>query len=503
MGAYEYQYPGGTTIYVDDDATGANNGTSWKDAFRHLQPAMLSASHGDEIRAAQGVYEPHKGVHWDTTDLRPLTFQLINGVTIKGGYAGLAESNPDVRDVEHHQTILSGDLEGNDASLDNPGLLGWDPTRLENSYHVVTGSGTDETAVLDGFTITGGNANYTDFSECSGAGMYNDQASPTVIDCTFIMNFAGNDDGGGLGAAMFNHQSHPTLTGCRFIANAAIALDGGEGSGGAMANWSSNPTLTNCRFIANVCGHDGGAMWNYESSPVLINCLFAGNLARQGGSGSYGGAIWSWDASLSLANCTFAGNVASSSHCGDAGGALYCDRLSGLSLRNSIFYDNRSTEGPQIALRHCEGISIRYCNIEGGSPRAGEGNVDVVPHFAASGSWCPHGTPDDPTDDRWTNGDYHLKSQAGRWDVNEKRWVKDKVTSPCIDAGDPMTSIGHEPFPNAGSVNMGAYGGTTQASKSWFNAPLCETIITGDINGDCRVDFKDFRLMALNWLKGE
>jgi alpha-tubulin suppressor-like RCC1 family protein len=59
-----------------------------------------------------------------------------------------------------------------------------------------------------------------------------------------------------------------------------------------------------------------------------------------------------------------------------------------------------------------------------------------------------------------------LKSQAGRWDPNSQTWVRDDVTSPCIDAGDPNSPIGYEPFPNGGIVNMGAYGGTTEASKS-------------------------------------
>ena len=75
----------------------------------------------------------------------------------------------------------------------------------------------------------------------------------------------------------------------------------------------------------------------------------------------------------------------------------------------------------------------------------------------------------------------------------------DEVTSPCIDAGDPMSLIGPEPFPNGGIINMGAYGGTVEASKSYFGEPPCETIVAGDINGDCEINFEDFRLMALHW----
>jgi len=75
------------------------------------------------------------------------------------------------------------------------------------------------------------------------------------------------------------------------------------------------------------------------------------------------------------------------------------------------------------------------------------------------------------------------------------------VTSPCIDAGDPNSPIGYEPFPNGGIINMGAYGGTAQASKSYFGTPLCETIIAGDLNGDCKVDLADVTILMRHWLE--
>jgi hypothetical protein len=98
-------------------------------------------------------------------------------------------------------------------------------------------------------------------------------------------------------------------------------------------------------------------------------------------------------------------------------------------------------------------------------------------------------------------GDYHVKSQAGRWDPARQVWVTDDVTSPCIDAGDPFAPIGYEPFPTGGVVNLGAYGGTAEASKSWFGGPVCETIIAGDINGDCRVDCADLEILMRHWME--
>jgi hypothetical protein len=123
--------------------------------------------------------------------------------------------------------------------------------------------------------------------------------------------------------------------------------------------------------------------------------------------------------------------------------------------------------------------------VEGWTPdRGGTGNIGDDPLFVA---------PD--------AGDFHLKSQAGHWDAMPQVWVADDITSPCIDAGDPLIAVEHELFPNGGIVNMGAYGGTCEASKSWFGVEPCPTVTAADINGDCRVDAEDYRLIVLRWLQ--
>jgi hypothetical protein len=141
-------------------------------------------------------------------------------------------------------------------------------------------------------------------------------------------------------------------------------------------------------------------------------------------------------------------------------------------------------------------VTVKYCDVEGGQGGVsvsgthstvtwGQGNIDVDPVFA------------DPR-----VADFHLKSQAAHWNSAAESWLPDDVTSPCIDAGDPSSPIGLEPFPNGGRVNMGAHGGTAEASKAYFGEPVCETIVAGDINGDCKVDFKDFAIMVSHWLQG-
>jgi hypothetical protein len=114
---------------------------------------------------------------------------------------------------------------------------------------------------------------------------------------------------------------------------------------------------------------------------------------------------------------------------------------------------------------------ITYSNIQGGWE--GQGNIDIDPLFVNPGYWADVSDPNIVADPNypnavWIDGDYHLKSQAGRYDPNSGSWVIDDVTSPCIDAGNPNNTIDDEPFPNGGIINMGAYGGTSQASKSYI-----------------------------------
>jgi hypothetical protein len=162
------------------------------------------------------------------------------------------------------------------------------------------------------------------------------------------------------------------------------------------------------------------------------------------------------------------------------------------TIENCIIYHN---DRNQVGVAQQGTVNILYSDVQWGlagiyfgNVNWGSGNMDADPCFVRIGY---------PVEG--LIGDYHLKSQAGTWDANDGGWTQVDVTSPCIDAGNPINPIGLEPFPNGGRMNMGAYGGTVEASKSYFGKPPCETIVAGDVNGDCVVNFLDFCLMALHW----
>jgi predicted outer membrane repeat protein len=279
-----------TTHYVDSTPTGSgNDGTSWADAFSNLQDALALANTGDEIWVAVGTYYPDTGSA-QTDNALASTFQLETGVALYGGFQGLAtETALTDRDPSTHISILSGDL------LQNDGLNF--ANNSDNARHVVTSSGTDDTAILDGFTITAGYATGDD----GGGALYN-TGSPTLTNCSFSGNSSAY-----YGGAIYNFESaSPTLTNCILSGNSAAY-------GGAIANdYEASPTLTNCSLSNNSASQLGGAIYNDSASPTLTNCSLSDNSAADGG------AIYNDYCTPILTGCTLSDNSASNN-----GGAIY------------------------------------------------------------------------------------------------------------------------------------------------------------------------------------
>lgn len=256
-------------LLVNGAATGANNGTSWADAYTDLRSAVASAIVGQEIWVAAGTYKP------SSTGDRFISFALKSGVGIYGGFAG-TEYLRTQRNWNTNRTVLSGDLNGDDgANFANNG---------ENSLHVVIGGGTDNTAVLDGVTIVGGNANGSGSQgsqDNAGAGMLNQSGSPTLTNLTINGNaakFGGGMLNRSLSAPSPFFPSSPVLT------NVTISGNTAESWGGGMYNsYGTAPTLTNVRITGNTTTYGGGGIFDDEAAPVLTNVTISGNTARYGG----------------------------------------------------------------------------------------------------------------------------------------------------------------------------------------------------------------------------
>jgi hypothetical protein len=476
-----------SVYYVDATATGANNGTSWGNAYTTLGAALgaaVTGVSGQQIRVARGTYRPTS-----TTD-RSLSFQLKSGVSLLGGYAGYGAADPDARSISLYPSILSGDI----------GVIG---SKADNSYHVVVGSGTDFTGVLDGFTITAGNANgdiqtsnarggglfclggsptvancsFSSNSAPYGGGIYNGASSPTLANCTFSGNSAEGGEYGSHGGGMYNSSSSPTLTNCTFNANSAASYGGGifnaesspmltgcsfirnaatnKGFGGGVFNAVySSPTLTNCIFLGNVVtgrpaydggSYYGGGMFNdVYTSPTLTNCIFVGNSA------TYGGGIASSWSSQTLINCTFTGNYAFGSS-----SVIYNSDSSSAMLANCIIWGNSDPYNTPI--NHYSGgtTTITYSDVQyGGFP--GVGNLDADPLFArnpspgADGKW---GTADDDY------GDLRVSTWSPVVDAGDNSAVSPGIATDL--AGNPrFLDVPFTPDTGSGSppiVDMGAY----------------------------------------------
>ena len=242
---------------------------------------------------AAGTYTPTVGVgQW-------AAFTLTKSVALYGGFPATGTPAFGDRAPKTHVTTLSGDRLGNDG----PNFA----NNAENSYHVVVGIGLTETALLDGFTITGGNGNHASPPLEWGGGMYLVDSTLAISNVTFLRNSAAA--GGGL----FASGGQPVLTNVEFVANRATINGGGmhtfeqsnavlshvtfisntasgsgQGRGGGLYNHSNSaPSLTNVTFMSNTASIDGGGLFNINSSPTLSAVTFLTNTATGNGGGVF------------------------------------------------------------------------------------------------------------------------------------------------------------------------------------------------------------------------
>lgn len=304
-------------IYVDLNATGADDGTSWADAYDSLQGALSAASSGDEIWVAVGTYTPTSEVGGVGDAYK--TFQLKNGVEIYGGFDATETSRSERNWIDNVCTV-SGELGATD------------------SYHVFyhpAAAGLDATAILDGFTIRGGYADGVG-DDGKGGGMFNAECDPTIRNCKIIANYAATS-----GAGLYIDDASPTFINCLIGSNTA---DGGYA--GICSTNESDSSFYGCEISDNT-GPDAGGIGNDLSSNItLINCTIAGNTATSSGSESAGG-IFNGDDSVAaqypravLYNCVIWGNTANGSGYDEINALdTLTDTVTNLVLTNCIYQD--------------------------------------------------------------------------------------------------------------------------------------------------------------------
>ncbi|MES2646427.1 MAG: choice-of-anchor Q domain-containing protein [Bacteroidota bacterium] len=255
IGAYEFQQlsllPVNGILYVNASATGNGTGNNWANAVRSLQHALrFSCSNVTQIWVAKGAYLPATNTNRDSA------FTMRNNMEIYGGFAG-TETQLSQRNWRLNPTILSGDI----------GISG---NRSDNAHNVISNNNNnlDATALLDGFTITSGQANKAEYARARGGAMFNLNSSPLVRNCIFTSNFAA-----AYGGAVFNQgaAAMPTFINCVFSGNQAQF-------GGGVYNESAQTRIINSTFSSNQVTGNGGAMYSYGTPLVTItNSIVWGN----------------------------------------------------------------------------------------------------------------------------------------------------------------------------------------------------------------------------------
>ncbi|HNR30229.1 MAG TPA: PKD domain-containing protein [Candidatus Hydrogenedentes bacterium] len=314
-----------TIVFVDQgNVSGAENGTTWAQAFRRIQDGVDMAAQlgGGDVWVAAGVYNE---VRPDATG----ALVLHDGVSVYGGFTGVETD------------VIQRDWTANPTRIDGGMARGGAP-----AHHVVVGNGN---ARLDGFTVQGGRADSSAASRDRGAGVFVQHAAPTIANCVIRDNIAQYGGGG-----MYNGDAAMTrVFNCIFLDNATTGSFLTQGLGGAVYNTSgASPRFENCVFQGNAARATlfqdglGGAMYSLSCAPLLVNCTFSENRTH--------GAF--------LSN-------------GD-GGALY-NRHASPIVSNCIFWDDFPNE---IVNSGVGAADVTYSDVAGGYP--GAGNIAAAPLFA-------------------------------------------------------------------------------------------------------------------------
>ena len=408
------------TIYVDVDATGTNNGSSWANAYTDLQDAIDNATSSDEIWVAEGTYYPTKDESGTAgTNDRDNTFFINYDIKLYGGFDGV-ETTRSQRTPTTNITILSGDMDNDEDSLDN-------------CFHIMyfKGDGTNNvtaSAVVDGFTFEDGNA--------TGA-------------------TSTNPWGGAIYMYAYSNNTNTTKYDCSPTINNNIFKNNDANNGGAIAiligykTSYGESTISNCFFYNNNTSSNGGAVYTrgYNYDPVVnlnfINCVFYNNHAPTSG-GAVCNNHYNDVSNISYMNCSFYNNWITNSSA--SGGAIYTNKVDAVTITNTIFHKNA--------------INETDTSLAGSDLKIKSGSSTVTYSLTQKNSSVSSGTGiinnSDPLFFYPSTGDLRLQAGSG---------VADAGTS----TGAPSTDI----YGNArsGSYDMGATEGEFNGCSSSHSLP--------------------------------
>jgi len=383
------------TIFVNSTASGANNGSSWANAYTKLNAALAAAQAGSNIWVAAGTYRP------DSTSLPDKAFLVESGVNLYGGFNG-TEATFNERDFLTNVTILSGDLRGDDVTGN------FTLKRSDNSLHIlrIENGDPDNRTIVDGFQLRSGNTldGATSAANDTRGAAILATAKVTVRNCIFVDNFARagvvtangplasgilvdncifdanrsstssagvlmlSVEGGEVnksifrnnntnrGCVYFDRSSSIVTDSCLFEKNKAIPT----AFGSAMFIWQSDYQVTNCIFRENttvnaLCYIDGREGNNVGS---FTNCLIENNTAT-----GFGAGLYNWQANMTVRNCTFTGNS------GPGGSGFYANSSmnnSDFLVDNCLFKNNKTTgTGSGGAMYNRSAIgTVKNCTFE-------------------------------------------------------------------------------------------------------------------------------------------
>ena len=396
----------GQVVYVDDDAPPGGDGRSWTTACKYLQDGLAAANAPGSARPIE--IRVAQGIYRpDRSGIHSQgSRDRLATFELSGGLSLMGGyAGLGALDPNSREPATYPTILSGDLA-ENDDTLPAGLTGADNCYHVVVVTGP---AVLEGVTITGGRA----------SGLPGD-------------------------------------------------ADDLNSAGGGLLIIGQDLVMRHCVLRANSAAGRGGAVFcSAARSMELVNCLMVGNMAVRAGA-----VVHTENSQVRLVNCTAAGNRAPD----------------GRFLSDNTARPARGRQPPSIRVESCilandgnevsngyAALTIQHTDVVGGPSTVrdpqralvwGPGNISSDPCFADPGRWDAVGTPADPNADVFVPGDYHLRSRAGRWDPSGGTWIKDNMSSPGIDAGDPMAPYEQEPAPNGSRVNLGVYGGTAEAGKS-------------------------------------